>query len=363
MTRTKLRDPDITNVDLVDRPANPGARVMLFKRDGSGAASESAGAIQESTTDRLSRWIAKKLGLSDQELEEVEKGEDGEAETFDEAFSEKLSDRVLEDLWVYTNALRESLDSILKDTTITDKRGMIEGSLDQFHSAVSSAAISWNQGRSVMKIGRAMSAERLNGLKTIVQSLQSMIDESEKVKEEEKPMPEEKKTEVTKTEEISKEDVLKSLDPTVRKMFDEMESRAQAAESVAKKVLDENITKAFIAKAEGYNGLGIKSDEFGAVLKSISEKAPEVMDKLEAVLSAANEAVTKSKMFEEVGSSRTGSAPASGNATWAKIQDAATNMVTKAGTPMSKEEAVAKYLETADGKALYDEYLKEREVR
>ena len=387
MAKTKLKDPDITNVDLVDRPANPGARIMLFKRDSDpdpGAADSQAGKGETKKTGLL-HLIAKKLGLTDQDLEEVEKDETG-AETFDEAFTERTARRVLEDLWDYTSALQESVCSILKDSAVTDKLGMIGGSLDQFHAAVLSAVPMWLRGRSVMKAEEAVSADTLVRLKKTVQSLQAIITEGEAPKGDGERMagefnktslPKDAQDYVTKLEgeiaELKKnatpppggtpkpEDVLKALDPAVKKMFDDMEARTKAAEDVAKRALDESTTRTFVAKAAGYANLGIKADEFGQVLKSISEKCPEAIEKLDAVLKAANEAVSKGNLFGENGSTRSGGSGGTGGvASWNKIQEGARNMVAKAGTPMSDEQAVAKFLETTEGKALYTEYLKER---
>lgn len=364
MSKTKLKDPDITNVDLVDRPANPGARIMLFKRDNS--ADEPRGLLQR---------IAKKLGLTD---EDIGKSDD-QAETFDEAFSEESARRALDEMWMYTAAFQDSVRSIICDVAITDKQGMISGSLDQFTAAVLAAVPGW------LKTGMVTKAVLLDvaRLKKMATEIQTCINEN--TKGDESKMEEVTKRSVEdqaliaklekeiadlkaaamfkKSEAPTNEDVLKSLTPEVRKMFDDMESRAKTAETVAKKTLDDESSKSFIAKAAGYSNLGIKSDEFGAVLKSISEKDPESMAKLEAVLAAANEAVAKGDLFKETGSARSGGKALGGNATWAKIQESAKNAITKAGTPMSEEQAVAKYLETTEGSAMYNEYLKERDVK
>jgi hypothetical protein len=363
---------------------------MLYKRDSSGASDNDPAGITEPKKDGLLRWIAKKLGLEDRDLEEIEKGEDdGGAVTFDEILSADQMKEIMCDLYDYIDALKESMDSIAADATITNKQELMLGSLDQFHSAVSSAIPEWLQGSGIMK--SAISEDRMGRFEKTIKSLQELISKDNTTKGEstmsneinKAALPQEVQVFIAKLEaELAAlkagaaepvapaltpaptpDQMFKSLDPSVRKAYDEMKSRAEAAEGVAKKVLDDEKTKEFIAKAAGYTNIGIKADEFGLVLKSISEKNPEAIEKIEAVLKAANEAVGKGNIFGEAGSSRNGARPIGGNASWEKIQESAMNMVTKAGTPMSKEQAVTNYLETAEGKAQYTEYMKEREVQ
>lgn len=142
-----------------------------------------------------------------------------------------------------------------------------------------------------------------------------------------------------------------------------MELRTKAAEDVAKRSIDEQVLKTFVAKSAAFTNLGIVADEFGPVLKSISEKAPEALERIESVLKAANEAVEKGNLFKEVGSGRAGSKVLGTNATWAKIQESARNSVAKSGVAMSEEQAVDKFLTTPEGKALYNEYLQERSAK
>jgi hypothetical protein len=469
----RLKDPDITNVDFVDKPANPGARIMLFKRDGEtpmktedgitypasayayvpdpespstwklrlwdseknvtasqvGAAIAALGkgfrgnkveipaedlskvkskvraAWKKANPDKgvdempevikksgLLYTIAKKLGMSDEELDAeyedvdyIEKDDDT-ASSFDEQFSERNARRVMDDMWDYNYALQESICSILKDKTVTDKFELINGSIDQFVAAISSAVPVWLLGKSVMKAGKVMSAERLTRMKSAMESLQAIIAEAEKGDEgkmadiNKSALPKDvqeyitkmeaenetlKKTQVTPPAEPKKDDVLKTLDPVVKKMFDEMETRltasearATAAEVVAKKLMDDGVEKTYVAKAASYDKLGVNVEEFGKVMKTIAEKAPETIEKIDAVLKAANEAVAKGNLFVETGSSRQGGA---GNGTsWAKIQAAAVASVAKSGEKMTDAQAVTKYLDTAEGKAMYEEYMKER---
>lgn len=369
MGKTKLRNPDITNVDLVDRPANQGAKVMLFKRDG-----DEPIPPEKDESSNLFRIIAKKLGIT---KEEIEKSGEEVAETFDEALTEKLSYRVTEDMWEYTSALQDSIRSIIQDPEATDKVSLINASLGQFTSAMMAVVPNWLNKGYINKVGRTLSEASLTRLRAMLQSLQTLINDTEKPKGDESKMEDTKKRSdedqklITDLEaEIAdlkkaaappptEEDVLKSLDPAVRKVFDDLKARADAAENVAKKALDDEKTKSFIAKAAGYTHLGITSEEFGPILKSIAEKVPEASEKIEAVLKAADEAVAKGGLFSEAGSSRQGVGKGS-QVSWSKIQEAAKGFVAKSGKNMSEAEGVTKFLETPDGEALYAEYVKEK---
>ena len=402
-TMTKLRDPDITNVDMVDKPANPGARILLFKRDtedpSGGATSTSAASAMASSPppkkSGLLAAIAKKLGFTDEELEEVAK-EDGEATTFAEKLPEILTRKVMEDVYSFACALEGSIRSILTDTTVTDKASMLQGSLEQFHATVLTAIPLWVAGQTIIKSDDTeASAERTTQLKEVVESLQKSIAEGEQPEGVEKGMAgisKEALGKLSKQEQdyitgmeaeleklkkqvatppsapvgkkdggdegASTEDVLKGLDPSVKKMFEDLQTKATAAESLAKKLADEVSTKEFVEKAAGLEHLGIKADEFGPVLKAISETNPDQYAKVEAALKAADEAVAKGNLFSEAGSNRRGDAAGS---SWGKIIEGAKGAVAKSGETLSQEQAVAKFLETDEGQKLYTEYLKEQE--
>jgi pyruvate dehydrogenase complex dehydrogenase (E1) component len=99
----RLRRLTIVEGSLVDRPANPGARIMLFKRDG-----------------------------------EVEKARG--SMNFDEAMAdqkaEELLDRTITAVCQNISALRQSLDSIVKGEDETDKSGKMRQSIEQFFAAM-----------------------------------------------------------------------------------------------------------------------------------------------------------------------------------------------------------------------------------
>lgn len=160
----------------------------------------------------------------------------------------------------------------------------------------------------------------------------------------------------------STEDVLKSLPEPVRKMVQQFEDRAAAAEVTAATALTE-VAKAreekadadSIAKArsEFSNIPGLDAEEFGPALRKAAEAAPEAVAVITKALVAANSALgEESVLLKEVGSSVT---PAAGSgSTYLHIQSLAKAAVAS-GDATTIEEGVAKALTENPG--LYTEYL------
>lgn len=188
---------------------------------------------------------------------------------------------------------------------------------------------------------------------------ESQVDEDEH-KEVDEGMPEEKVASA-----ITKEDLDKlpaEMRPFVETLWKQQEEAVKKAEALEKALNDQRDRQALreaIAKADSFKALPIKADEFGPVLKALADKAPEEMAKVEEVLKAADEALRQSSIFKELGSDAKGG-PGTGGA-WSKIEAAAAQIVQKAESSMTKEQAIAKVL--AENPALYQEYLGERSGR
>lgn len=159
-------------------------------------------------------------------------------------------------------------------------------------------------------------------------------------------------------ETVVPEDIYKGLPEGVAKMLKEQTVQLQSANEQIAKMRDESDTKVFIAKAaELTSNLGVTAEEFGPVLKSINAASPELATKIEAVLKAANEAVAKGDLFKEAGA-EAGSTNPTGVAksdAWAQIETLASNMVAK-GESKTQAEAIAKAMESAEGRRLYAIY-------
>jgi hypothetical protein len=147
------------------------------------------------------------------------------------------------------------------------------------------------------------------------------------------------------------ETIFKEHEELVKKAA-EAEQKAAATEAVLKAERDERLRKEWIAKAAEYKHLPAKPEEFGLVLKALSEKAPEELAKLEQVLKAADEQIGQGALFKEVGS---GAAPVGGTA-WAKIEAAANALVQK-DDKLTHEQAIRKAIELHP--ELYEEHVKE----
>lgn len=124
----------------------------------------------------------------------------------------------------------------------------------------------------------------------------------------------------------------------LEKRVADAEARAQAAEEVAKAERNERLTREAIAKAQSFDKLALNPEEFGPVLKRLRETSPEDAAKVEAALAAANEAVTKGALFAEIGTAGAGPTDAEG-----KIEKAAQE-IRKAEPSLTKEQAFSKAL-------------------
>lgn len=119
----KLTGLRVVEVSLVDKPANPGARIVLHK-----------------TADKPAPDVHPE-GVLKTGLMEMFKGDDG-AQSFTDALAENEARerawKAQEELWKLFDALRESLTSIACDTSLVpaEKLKQIETSVDQFVTAI-----------------------------------------------------------------------------------------------------------------------------------------------------------------------------------------------------------------------------------
>lgn len=132
----------------------------------------------------------------------------------------------------------------------------------------------------------------------------------------------------------------------------------EKAEETVATLSDELRTKDIIAKAETeFQNVGAR-DDVVEVLKDASAKlSPEAYEKLVTVLAAANEKIEKGDLFTELG--RTVPTDGSGTDAWEKIEKAADALVEKSDSGMTREQAVDRVMQTAEGAALYSAYMRE----
>ncbi len=312
---------------------------------------------------RLMRVLGKRLGWSD---EEVGKAVD-EATTFDEQMAEERLRRVDTEVWEYVGALQDAILATLRDDS-ADREATMLDSLEQFVAAVKEALPTWLAGETVNKLGssgadgRVLRPEKTyDGSESISEAdrrreghdvgdidkealaddVRRHVEELEKRVTEAEGRAEKAEAELAKgRKDDDEDDVWKGVPPEIRKRVEAAEKRAAEAEEVAKRERDRRVTREFVEKARGYRGLPVEPDEFGPLLKAVSEKAPEEYEKLEEVLRAADEAIASGRLFDEVGRS----GPSRGGDAYAKLEAAAAEL-RKADPELTKEQAIVKAAE------------------
>ena len=337
---TKLTDLKITKVDFVDAGANQRAHIALFKHAPKGGEE-----VGESKFKNLIHAIAKRFGLEEEDVADVAKSEGG-AKTFGAANSELKQQRVCEEIWNVTDALRCSLMSIVRDDTVTDKTALLKQSLSEFNTAALGFANQWGGGN-VAEVQKhmnpiAMTAEDIEIMKSRVAALGE--DETPPVVEEAEP--------VGKAEEDAEMKIDKSkMTAEERAFFEDIEKRYGAPETtdtpsepvtqtnvipapivdapvqksaaeVLKEVMPEfaamleNVQKRMekqeddeiMAAAKRYELLGKKPEELAPVLKSTKAASEEAYTQIITALDAALDIAKRSGMFDEIGSNGNGGA-------------------------------------------------------
>ena len=322
---TKLTDLKITKVDFVDAGANQRAHIALFKHAPKGGEE-----VGESKIKSLIHAIAKRFGLEEDEVADVAKSEGG-AKTFGAANSELKQQRVCEEIWNVTDALRCSLMSIMRDDTVVDKTALLKQSLSEFNVAALGFANQWGGGN-VADVQKhmnpiAMTAEDIEIMKSRAAALG--VDETPSVEEAEP---------VEKAEEDSDMKIDKSkMTAAERAFFEEIEKRYGASEGadtppapvvqksaaeVLKEVMPEfaamleNVQKRMDKQeddeimqiAKRYELLGKKPEELAPVLKSTKAASEEAYTQIITALDAALDIAKRSGMFDEIGVSSNGGA-------------------------------------------------------
>lgn len=155
------------------------------------------------------------------------------------------------------------------------------------------------------------------------------------------------KEDVNKSKEPAKEDnfeeVLKSLDPAVQKVFKSLQSQKEAAEQVAKQLNEQKEEEEAIEKAKNLKALPVEEERLVQVVKGVSDEVYEI-------LKSAAKVLEESEIFEEVGKGKggTGSTDA-----WSKIEKKADEIAKR--DSISKEKAVGVVIN--ENPELYKEYL------
>lgn len=177
----------------------------------------------------------------------------------------------------------------------------------------------------VGKVGRKMSTSRMAALKVAVENLNRILSEVADPEADDDGEPKEQGMKKQDTAPVTEpateqtpeapvvevaavsEDITKRLADLEKRAAD-AERRAVDAEGVAKRERDERLNREWISKAERtFNALPVSADVLGPILKRASETlSVEDCAEIDRVLTAANEAVSKSALFGEVGKADAG---------------------------------------------------------
>lgn len=161
---------------------------------------------------------------------------------------------------------------------------------------------------------------------------------------------------VTKSLDLSKVDPKTKL--ALEAIFKAQKESVEKAEKLEKELKverDQRVEKEFIEKASKL-GVGGDVSELGKIMKALHEASPEMALKLEATLKAAGEQVKKGELFAEIGAQGGGSKIA-GDDAYAKLERMAEGLVQKSDKPLTADAAMEAVMKTAEGKALYNEYM------
>ena len=123
---TKLKNMQLTSVDMVRAGANQEADICLFKSAAPQEATESPTAGEMNILKRFLNWFLENpTGAENEPQEDVGKADD------DIGYADDPAD-------IYKSAITASLQSIAADKTLTieEKNSMIEKSIGQYHDAM-----------------------------------------------------------------------------------------------------------------------------------------------------------------------------------------------------------------------------------
>ncbi len=160
---------------------------------------------------------------------------------------------------------------------------------------------------------------------------------------------------------LSKE-AIAEMDPAtqaiVKQLLDEnvaTKAEAKEAKQIAKELKDQQVLKEYVIKAEELQNLPVQPMKFGPIMKALGESHPKEFDEIFRLLKAADAALEKSQLFQELGKPGSGETNAEG-----QIYAKARAMVAKDGS-LTFEAAVEKVMD--DEPELYEKAEQEREEK
>ena len=312
MAHNKLKDLELTSVDLVKRGANPDADIMLYKSM-DGAPEEP---VKKSFWTRFGEGIAKAFSHMDDEdfYDEDEIFKSDEAERI-----EKAEDT----MYHYTGALEESFSSIMKDNTLSgeERQALLLKSLGEFSDTVADDIIKSFGGNSkkankvTPKSNESEEIDEMRIDKSRLSTAEAATLDALLAKAAPKVDPSKGNYEVEIEEDD--DDMDKNMHPAVKKALERMETLTKSMEM-----------KEFESIAKKYEALGEDVPTLANTLYDLKKSAPSHYDSYIQILDKSLAAVQGSGLFAEIGKSYVGG-PVAKSAPEAKIESIAKGFMEK----------------------------------
>lgn len=141
----------------------------------------------------------------------------------------------------------------------------------------------------------------------------------------------------------------KELRGTVENIFKSNESLAREVKAIKAQGLKQEMIK----KSASFKHLGVNPEETTELFTKLHNADPALLETVEKMFGAFEEQASKGALFSEIGSALSGA----GKTTWEKIEKAAEGMVKKSGEKCTTAQAVDQFLETEEGKRMYNDYM------
>lgn len=361
--KTKLKKLEVNSVDLVPAGANPDAHINLFKSK-----------EERPAWNRFVGLVKKSLGMDEADIEAV----------YAEHFCPVNKQRIENEIWDYTSALRDSFSSIMKDAELNseDRCEMLQKSMDEFTTAMNEVIPLWSTGQEALQ--KSLDDDAIELYKQLeIEALEERLAVLKAEDEEEFEEPEEEELEEDNFEEPEEdedeefedepEEREENKDMKINKSLLNAEEQAQLEAIIAKaamgdtpefdelkKMNDEvaELKKALAMKdmetvAKGYEILGKDTEELTKSLYAMKQAGQEVYDEYVRALDIAKSERENSGMFTEIGKSNT---EGDGSTVQARINAAAAEIM-KADPSLNAVTALAKAWE--QNPALVKEYEEE----
>lgn len=332
----KLKDLILDRVDLVDKGANPDADIVLFKR-------EDAKVEFKKIVSRIIKAAGDAVTFGD-----IVGTKEAAIEFYD----------VTDEVVGFAYALESSIFSILNDPD-ANRKELIEKSIEEFQKTLKAALDSWVDDlpfNKRLKWSEPMPAKKKE---KGVNPLQKRLDALTKELADTKEVLAKRENELasTKQEDPIQQDVYKGMSDEARQHFAKLEKQNVTLAEAIMKMEEERAMKVCIEKATALKHLGTSTDDLASILKEVSDKAPDVADKLEALLSTASHNLAKSALFKSLGSN---GEPVTGSDATARLDSIARALV-KSGEEKSKNAAFVRAAQ--ENPELYNKHVADHRTR